>query len=134
MNFYINSLRNIQIPQKQFSFLSPEFTRSLDIDACLVSPGLPPIVCGHDIQPIIESSPMLTDVGTYSYNAIMRNPAMLFTMPSKEEEMMESFTKEAADRYYFVRETLFSNFALCFGIGCWFVKDSCVTANQILLV
>lgn len=130
MNFYINSLRNIQIPQKQFGFLSPEFTRGLDIDACLVAPGLPPTVHGHDIQPIIESSPMRTDVGTYSYNAIIRNPAMLFTIPSQEEELADGITKETADRYYSERITMFSNFALCFGIGCWLVKDSCVTANQ----
>lgn len=130
MNFYINSLRNIQIPQKQFSFLSGEYTHKLDMDACLVPPGLPPTVHGHDIQPFIDRSSMRTDVGTYSYNAIMRNPIMLFATPSQEEELAESFTKEAADRYYFVRETLFSNLALCFGIGCWFVKDSCVTANQ----
>lgn len=128
MNFCINSLRNIQIPQKQFSFLGPEFARDLDIDACLAPPGFSPALHGQDIQPIIEHSPMRTDVGNYSYNAIMRNPIMLFAMHSKEEE--KSFTKEAADRYYFGRENLFNNFALCFGIGCWFVKDSCVTANQ----
>lgn len=130
MNFYINSLRNIKIPQKQFDFFSPEFTRGLGIEACLVSPGLSPIVNGHEIQPIIEDSPMLTDVGTYSYNAIMRNPIMLFTMASQEEEMVTGLTKEGADQYYFGRMAMLNNFALCFGIGCWFVKDSCVTANQ----
>ena len=130
MNFYINSLRNIQIPQKQFAFLGPEFTRGLGINAYLVAPGIPPIVEGHDIRPIIGSSPMCTEVGTYSYNAIMRNPVMLFAIASKEEELADNFTKEAGDRYYFKQMTMLSNFALCFGIGCWLVKDSCVTANQ----
>ena len=54
--FYTNSLRNIQISQKQFDFLSPEFTRDLDIGACLVPPGLTLTVYGHDIQPIIENT------------------------------------------------------------------------------
>ena len=130
MNFYIISLRNLIIPTRQFEFVSAEVKKNLNFDACLAAPNTSVIMTGHKVRPIIEASPMRGDVGRYSYDAIMRNPFLLFLIPSKEEELADNLTKETADRLYLGMQSGFSNFGFCFGMGCWLVKDSCVTANQ----
>lgn len=130
MNFYIISLRNLIIPTRQFEFVSAEVKKNLNFDACLAAPNTSVIMTGHKVRPMIEASPMRSDVGRYSYDAIMRNPFLLFLIPSKEEELADNLTKETADRLYFGMQSGFSNLGFCFGMGCWLVKDSCVTANQ----
>ena len=80
---------------------------------------------------LVKISELRELIGTNMYSALIRKPMMLFLFPTEEEEF--DVDKEILDQRYGIMEIHLNNFAQAFSIACWFIKDSCVSANHIYL-
>ena len=82
-----------------------------------------------DIMVLVKKSGLKNQIGENMYNAVLRKPMMCFLIPTQEDEF--EATKEELDQKYGIKLIHLNNFAQAFSLGCWFIKDSCVTANFI---
>ena len=78
---------------------------------------------------LVKKSGLKNQIGENMYNAVLRKPMMCFLIPTQEDEF--EATKEELDQKYGIKLIQLNNFAQAFSLGCWFIKDSCVTANFI---
>ena len=83
----------------------------------------------HDVRPLIEESMLKINIGMNAYDAVMRKPKMIFLTATMEDEFEAD--KQTLDERYGMKMVTFNNFAQAFALGCWFIKDSCVSASKI---
>jgi len=117
---------------KSYDLMTEEVAKATNINGKIVGVTADFIVNGIDIMELVKCSELRELIGTTMYNALMRKPMMLFMFPTKEEEF--DADKEILDQRYGIMEIQLNNFAQAFSIACWFVKDSCVSANYIYLL
>ena len=128
MNFLINRLDNLFIDSESFEFI-PENIKKINMNGMIVGANGKFLVEQKDIMVLVKKSGLKNQIGENMYNAVLRKPMMCFLIPTQEDEF--EATKEELDQKYGIKLIHLNNFAQAFSLGCWFIKDSCVTANFI---
>ena len=129
MNFLINRLDNLEVGSESFEFIPEDIKKDINMNGMIVGANGKFLVDPKDIMVLIKKSDLKNQIGENMYNAILRKPMMIFLIPTQEDEF-ES-TKKELDKKYGMKLIHLNNFAQAFSLGCWFLKDSCVTANFI---
>lgn len=129
MNFLINRLDNLDIGNKNFEFISANIKKEMNINGMIVGANGKFLIDQKDIMILIRKSGLRNQIGENMYNAVLRKPMMVFLIPTQEDEF--EMTKEELDQRYGIKQLHLNNFAQAFSLGCWFIKDSCITANFI---
>ena len=129
MIFLINRLDNLDIGNKNFEFISANIKKEMNINGMIVGANGKFLIDQKDIMILIRKSDLRNQIGENIYNAVLRKPMMVFLIPTQEDEF--EMTKEELDQRYGIKQLHLNNFAQAFSLGCWFIKDSCVTANFI---
>lgn len=129
MNFLINRLDNLVIGSKSFEFIPANIKKEINMNGMIVGANGKLLVGQKDMMVLIKKSHLKNQIGENMYNAVLRKPMMVFLIPTQEDEI--ETTKEELDQRYGIKLIHLNNFAQTFSLGCWFIKDSCVTANFI---
>lgn len=129
MNFLINRLDNLVIDNKSFEFIPKNIKKEINMDGMIIGANGKLLVDQKDIMLLIKKSDLRNQIGENMYNALLKKPMMIFLIPTLEDELER--TKEELDQRYGIKLMHLNNFAQTFSLGCWFIKDSCVTANFI---
>lgn len=129
MNFLINRLDNLEVGSESFEFIPEDIKKDINMNGMIVGANGKFLVDQKDIMVLIKNSDLKNQIGENMYNAVLRKPMMIFLIPTQEDEF-ES-TKKELDKKYGMKLIYLNNFAQAFSLGCWFIKDSCVTANFI---
>ena len=129
MNIVINQLDNLIICDKTYEFVLQEYKKLLNFDGAIIGVNGEYMIGKHDVRPLIEISMLKTNIGVNAYDALMRKPKMIFLTPTMEDEFEAD--KQTLDDRYGLKMITFNNFAQAFALGCWFIKDSCVSANKM---
>ncbi len=126
MNFFLNRLDNLDIGDESFEFIPQFAKKEMNLDGRIVGVHGTFISHEHDVMPLLREIGLKEQIGIGMYDALFRKPVMIFLLASTEEDL--TFTKEQLDqRDAFIGLNL-NNFAQALSIGCWFIKDSCVSA------
>lgn len=129
MNLCINRLDNFKIEGKSYQIVPSDEAKELNLSGAIIGVDAEYLINDIDAMFLIKKSELRLLMGEYMYQALIRKPMMLFLMPTQEDEF--EGTKEEFDKRYGNKTILFNNFAQAFSIGCWFIKDSCVSSAHI---
>lgn len=132
MNFLINRLDNLDINSKSFEFIPANIKKEINMDGKIVGANGKFVVDQKDMMILIKKSNLKNQIGENMYNAVLRKSMMVFFIPTQADEF--EVTQEELDQRYGMKLIHLNNFAQAFSLGCWFIKDSCVTANFIYWV
>ena len=126
MNFFLNRLDNLDIANQSFEFIPQSAKETQNLDGRIVGVNGTFFSGQHDIMLLLKKIGLREQIGVNMYEALFRKPMMIFLLASTEEDF--SFSKEQLDQHYIFTGLNFNNFAQALSIGCWFIKDSCVSA------
>lgn len=129
MNFLINRLDNLEVGSESFEFIPEEIKKDINMNGMIVGANGKFLVDQKDVMVLIKKSDLKNQIGENMYNAMLRKPIMIFLIPTQEDEF--EGTKKELDKKYGMKLIHLNNFAQAFSLGCWFIKDSCVTANFV---
>lgn len=131
MNFIINRMDNLQLSDVSYEFIPEDIKKQMNINGMLVGSGGEFPLSEHNVMDILKAPQygLQNSLGTLIYQAMLRKPMMLFLIPSEEEDFNMG-EEELKERYGLMAIHL-NNFAQSFSIGCWFIKDSCISATNI---
>lgn len=129
MNLVLNRLDNLNIGNKSYEFIPEDIKSEMNLNGMIVGSDGKFLVNGKDALIFVKNSELSHLIGINMYNALIRKPMLYFLIPTQEDEF--EATKEILDERYGVMEIHLNNFAQCFSLACWFIKDSCVNATHI---
>lgn len=127
MNILMNRLDNLCIDNKSYEFISESIKKKINMNGMIVGANGKFLVDKNDAMILIKKSNLKDQIGENMYDALMRKPMMVYLIPTMEDEF--EGTKEYFDERYGIKALHLNNFAQSFSIGCWFIKDSCVTST-----
>ena len=129
MNLVIDRLDNLNIGNKSYEFIPEDIKVEMNLNGMIVGTEGEFLVNGKDVMIFLKESELRDLIGINMYNALIRKPMMFFLIPTQEDEFEAG--KEKLDERYGVMEIHLNNFAQCFSLAFWFLKDSCVNATHI---
>lgn len=126
MNIFMNRLDNLCINNISYEFIPESIKKEININGMIVGANGRFLVDKIDAMSLIKKSNLKNQIGQNMYDALMRKPMMVYLIPTMEDEF--EGTKQYFDERYGIKALHLNNFAQSFSIGCWFIKDSCVTS------
>lgn len=126
MNILINKIDNLIFENKSIPFI-PEDVQH--IHGMIVGANGSYFVKELNVMKCIELFEIQKEIGTIKFNELMRKPKMVFLFATEENEF--SATKEDLDKANGIKAIHLNNFAQALSLGCWLVKDSCVSSTDI---
>lgn len=127
MNIFINRLDNLAFDADGVEFIPETIKKEHNIDGRIVGSQGTFSADGVEILGLIKNSFLSREIGERMFDSMLRKPKMIFLLPTSETEF--EAPKDSLDLQIGIKEIHFNNFAQAFSIGCWFIKDSCVTAQ-----
>lgn len=127
MNVLMNRLDNLCIDNKSYEFIPESIKKEMNINGMIVGVNGQFLVDKKDAMILIKKSNLKNQIGQNMYDALIRKPMMVYLIPTMEDEF--EGTKQYFDERYGIKALHLNNFAQSFSIGCWFIKDSCVTST-----
>lgn len=128
MNIIISQLDNLILNGTSFRLIPEKAKAQVDIDGMLVGANGRFMVNSKDAMFLIENSDLRKQLGETAYRSLLKKPLIIFTMPTSDEEFVTN--PSSLEMQYGTIALHLSNFAQMFSIGCWLIKDSCITAKH----
>lgn len=125
----LNRLDNFKLEDKSYEFILEEIKREVKIDGRILGTGGKFLISGKDIMILVKKSDLQKQIGRNEYSALIRKPMIVFLLASSENDFGK--TKEELDKMYGIISIHFNNFVQAFSIGCWLIKDSCITSTNM---
>ena len=131
MNFIVNQMDHLNISEISYELIPEDMKIEKNLDGRLVGVNGDFLISGKNVVDILKFPRYgLRDyLGRFAFQALFRKPMMIFLIPSGEEDF--AMNECELKKRYGLMAIRMNNFAQCFSLACWFVKDSCVAATNI---